>query len=39
MLKEKIVHVFCGPRDSFWQSTEESIGMGDDEEINTRSFG
>ena len=22
------MYVFCGPRESFWLSTEESVGMG-----------
>ena len=30
---------FCGPGDSFWQSTKESVGMCIEEERNTRSFG
>ena len=38
MLKEKN-YVFYGPRESFWQSTKESVGMGNDEERNTISFG
>ena len=29
-----MLHVFCGPRESFLQSTEESVGMGIVEEIS-----
>ena len=39
MLREKVVYVYYGPRESFWLSTEESVGMGNEEERNTRSFG
>ena len=31
--------VFCGSKESFSQTTEESIGMGNEEERNIRSFG
>ena len=31
MLK-KVVYVFCGPSDVFWQSTKESAGIGNEEE-------
>ena len=27
-----VVYVFCGPSESFWQSTEESVGIGNEEE-------
>ena len=39
MLKEKVVHLFSGPRESNWLCTEESDGMGNEEESNTGSFG
>ena len=35
---KKIVYVFCGSRESIWQSTKESIGMGNEEEKNARIF-
>ena len=31
--------MLCGPRESYWQSTKESVGMGIGEEGNTRSIG
>ena len=37
--KEIVVYVFCGPRESFRQSTEENVGMGNEQERNTISFG
>ena len=37
--KRKKLSVFCGPRESFQQSTKESVGMGIEVERNTRSFG
>ena len=37
--RKKDVYVFCGPRESFWQNTKESVGMGIEEEMNTISFG
>ena len=39
MINEKDVYVFCGPRQSFWQCAKESVGIGNEEERNTRSFG
>ena len=36
---KKVVCVFCGLRESFRQSTKESIGMGLEEEGNNRCFG
>ena len=30
--KKKVVYVFCGPSDSFWQSTKESAGIGNEED-------
>ena len=39
MLKDNVVYVFCGPRESFSLSTEEGVGIGNEEEKNTRSFG
>ena len=39
MLKEKVIYVSCGPRENFSQSNEESVGMGNEEERNTRGFG
>ena len=38
MLKERVVYVFCGLRESLLQSSEECVGMGNEEERNTRSF-
>ena len=38
MLREKVVYVFCGSRESFFLSTEESVGMGNEDERNTTSF-
>ena len=35
---EKKLYMLCGPRESFRQSTKESVGMGIEEERNTRSF-
>ena len=32
MLKENAMYVLCGPRKSFCQSTEESVGMSNEEE-------
>ena len=37
--KEKKLYMFCGPRESFCQSTQESAGIGIEEERNTRHFG
>ena len=31
-----VVYVFCGPRESFYQSTVEGVGMGNEEENNTK---
>ena len=39
MQKEKSFKKFLGPRESFRQSTKESVGMGIAEERNTKSFG
>ena len=39
MLKEKNLYVFCGPRGSYFQSSEESVGMGNEEERIIRGFG
>ena len=39
MLKEKVVYVCCRPRESFLQSVKESVGIGIEDEWNTRSFG
>ena len=36
---KKVAYMFCRPRESLRQSTEESVGMGIEEERNTRSFG
>ena len=33
------MYVLCRPRESFSLSTKESVGMGIEEERNTRSFG
>ena len=38
MLKEKVVYVFCRPKESFWQSNKESVGIGNDEANNIRSL-
>ena len=37
--KEKKFFVFCGLRESFWLISNESVGMGNEEERNTGSFG
>ena len=37
--KRKVVYVFCGPRESFCQSTMENVRMGNEEKTNTISFG
>ena len=39
MLKEKIIYVSCGPKESFLQSTEEGAGIGNEEKRNIISFG
>ena len=39
MLKEKVVHVFCGHRESLRQSNKESVEMGNEEERNNRNVG
>ena len=39
MLNEKVVYEFCGPSDCLGQSAKVSVGMGIEEERNTRSFG
>ena len=36
MQKEKVVYVFYGPRESFWQSIIESVGMGIEEALCLR---
>ena len=33
------MYVFCGPKESFLQSTKESVGMGNEEERHTRCLG
>ena len=38
-VKGKKLYVFCGPRENFSQSANESVGMGNEEERITRSFG
>ena len=35
----KMLYVFCGPRESSLQRNKESVGMGNEEERNTRSHG
>ena len=37
--RKKIVYLFCGPRESFRQSTKESVVMGIEEKRNKRGFG
>ena len=37
--KGEKLYVFCGCRESFWQSSNESVGIGNEEERNTISFG
>ena len=37
--KRKNLYVFCKHIESFCWSTKESVGMGNEEERNTRSFG
>ena len=39
MLSENVVYVFCRPGKRFQQSPKESIGIGNEKERNTRSFG
>ena len=39
MLKEKSCTCVFGPRECFLQSAEESAGIGNDEERNTKSVG
>ena len=39
MVEEKVVYVFCGPRESFLLSTKESVLMDIEEESDSRSFG
>ena len=39
MLKEKVVYVCCGPQESLWHSAKESVGMDNEEERNTITFG
>ena len=39
MLKNKVVHVFCGPRENSWQSAKKTVGMSNEEERNSRSLG
>ena len=36
---KKVVYVFCGPRECFLQSSEESVGMCIEENGNAMSFG
>ena len=35
----KMLYVICGPRESSLQRNKESVGMGNEEERNTRSYG
>ena len=35
----KVIYVFCGPGESLLQSTMKSVGIGNEEERNTRCFG
>ena len=37
--KVKTLYVFCGTRESFWQTTKNSAGMGNEKGRNTRCFG
>ena len=37
--KGKDIYMFCGPRESFSQNSEECVVMGKEEEKNTKSFG
>ena len=37
--RKKVVYVLGGQRESFLQSTKESVGMGIEEERNNRSIG
>ena len=39
MPKEKSFNVSCRPKESPSQSTEDSVGMDNEEELNTRSIG
>ena len=36
--RKKVVYVFCGSRESFSQSTDESVGLDNEEERNTDFF-
>ena len=35
----KMLNVICGPRENSLQRNKESVGMGNEEERNTRSYG
>ena len=39
MLRKISCMFFCGPRESFYQSTKEGVGMVNEVERNTRSSG